>query len=330
MPKLLITGITGLIGKAVLKEILAKKLGFEITALVRPQTGVDRFASFVGEVNIIELDLADNRHLKNYLWENEFDFVVHIGALRGGRRFSRQEYLAANLLSTQQIVEYCVARKAKLLFCSSVGVFGAIPNELPANNESDRNPDNYYHFTKIECEKVINRAVLNGLSAAILRPSITYGKGDKGFPYQLVAMVDKFHFMVSNKRVWIHLCHINTISSAFVWLLENDFKPGLTLNVADREPVALFDLVNFISRQLHGKNYPPYLKLDHRLFHLGESITRVIKNELWVSRFQLISRSWFYYVRDAYELMGLEETFTIPGIQICIDDYQGKNGDPHN
>ncbi|MDZ4181696.1 MAG: NAD(P)-dependent oxidoreductase [Candidatus Cloacimonadaceae bacterium] len=322
MPRLLITGITGLIGKAVLSRILEEKLDFEITALVRPGSGVERLAPFVGKVAIKELDLSDTHGLKDYLWENEFDVVVHIGALRGGRKFPRQEYLAANLLSTQQIVEYCSAKQAKLLFCSSVGVFGAIPNELPANNESDRNPDNFYHYTKIECEKTITHAVLTGLNAAILRPSITYGKGDKGFPYQLVGMVDKHHFMVSNKRVWIHLCHIDTIVGAFIWLLKNEFRPGLTLNIADREPVALSDLVNFISRQLHGKNYPTYLKLDHRLFHLGEKISRGLNNELWVSRFQLISRSWFFYVRDAYDLMGLPETFTIPGIKICIDDYQ--------
>lgn len=324
MPRLLITGITGLIGKSVLQAILAEKLGYQISALIRPETVPERYSAFRTELEIVKLDLADIDGLKAYLADNAFDVVVHIGALRGGRKFSRDEYLRANLLSTQQIVEHCLAHKAKLLYCSSVGVFGAIPEELPANNDTERNPDNFYHYTKIESEKIINQAVMRGLNAAVLRPSITYGRGDRGFPYQLVKMVHKNYFPLISKRVWVHLCHIDVITAAFIWLLKNEFRPGLSLNVADREPVQLQDLVNFVSRQVHGSNYARLNNVDKWFFRAGESFARMLRNELWISRFELISRSWFYYVRDAYELMGLKETFTIPGIQITIADYLGK------
>ncbi len=321
MARLLITGVTGLIGASVLKAILHRQLDFQITALVRPGTSFERYAGFETEVEIVQLDLADTEGLKGFLKGREFELVAHIGALRGGRKFPREQYLRTNLICTQLLVEYCQQREAILLYCSSVGVFGAIPRELPANNESERNPDNYYHYTKIESEKLINHAVLNGLKAAILRPSITYGRGDQGFPYQLVRLVKAHEFPMINKRVWIHLCHIDTITNAFIWLLTNEFKPGLALNVADREPVQLNDLVNFISRQVHGKSYHPLLYFDRKFFRLGEHIAKLLKSELWVSRFELISRSWFYYVADTYQLMQIPETYTIPGIQITIADY---------
>lgn len=324
MPRLLITGITGLVGRSVLRAILTDRLDFQISALVRPNTALERYTEFSPDVEIVPLDLADTTGIRNYLWANQFDVILHIGALRGGRKFSRGEYLRANFYSTEQMVEYCLARNVKLLFCSSVGVFGAIPEELPANNSTERNPDNFYHLTKIECEKVIERAVMKGLQAAILRPSITYGRGDKGFPYQLVKMVSMNRFPLIDKRVWIHLCHIDTITAAFVWLLKNDVKPGLTLNVADRDPVQLHELVNFISRQVNGSNYKVLFRLDRRLFRCGEWLAGKVKNELWVSRFQLISRSWFYQVSDTYELMRLPETYTIPGIQITIADFLEK------
>jgi len=324
MPRLLITGITGLIGRSVLRSILAEKLDFEVIALVRPGTETKRFAEFQNDVEIVNLDLADIPALKDYIWKNRFDCILHIGALRGGRKFSRDEYLKANLHSTEQFAEYCLENRAKLIFCSSVGVFGAIPEELPANNETERNPDNYYHFTKIESEKVINRAVMKGLNAAILRPSITYGTGDKGFPYQLVRLVSMNRFPLIDKRVWIHLCHIDTITAAFTWLLKNEFSPGLSLNVADRDPVQLNELVNFISRQVHGANYRGLFRFDRRFFRTWEWLAKKVKNELWVSRFQLISRSWFYQVDPTYELMRLPETFTIPGIQIVIAEFLEK------
>lgn len=321
MVRLLITGITGLIGRSVLEQILQRHLDYQVTAIIRPGTDPDRYTQFASQIDLIQLDLADIHGLKKFLQDSEFDLILHIGALRGGRKFSHTEYLRSNLLSTQQMVEYCKNSDRKLIFCSSVGVFGAIPQELPANNQSPRNPDNYYHFTKIEAEKAINRAALNGLNAAILRPSITYGRGDFGFPYQLVRMIKAHRFPMINKRVWIHLCHIDTITNAFIWLLTNEFRPGLALNVADREPVQLNDLVNFISRQVHNKSYHPLLTIDRKFFRWGEAIARLLKNELWVSRFQLISRSWFYSVAETYELMGLPETWTIPGIQVTIADY---------
>ncbi|HNX37011.1 MAG TPA: NAD(P)-dependent oxidoreductase [Candidatus Cloacimonadota bacterium] len=324
MKKILITGITGLIGKAVLRKLLLTPEAYQITALVRPLTALERFQEFNSQIEIVPIDLTEVLELRKFLDSRQFDTVIHIGALRGGRKFPKQVYYTANVMATEQIAEYCAASGADLLFCSSVGVFGAIPEELPANNHTDMNPDNYYHYTKIQSEKLINRMALKGLKAAILRPSITYGTGDFGFPFQLVKMVDKKIFPMINKRIWIHLCSIETISDAFIWLVEHEYPNALALNIADREPVQLKDLVNFISRQLCNKNYPEWISLDRHLFSLGEMVAKKLRNELWTSRFQLISRSWIYDVREAYGLMELKERFTIPDIRITIKDYQRK------
>jgi len=223
------------------------------------------------------------------------------------------------------MVEYCLAKEARLIYCSSVGVFGAIPQELPAGPETEKNPDNYYHYTKIESERIINRAILNGLKASIIRPSIAYGEGDFGFPYQLVKLVDKYMFPLINRPIWIHLCHIDALVKAFVYLATNEWKSGLTLTIADREPVRLQALVDFISRQLHNKNYPGALTFDRIFFAWGEKLARMLKNELWISRFELISKSWFYDVTAYYDIMereGIKPHFTIPEFEITIKDYQ--------
>ncbi|MCK9332971.1 MAG: NAD(P)-dependent oxidoreductase [Candidatus Cloacimonetes bacterium] len=325
MAKVLITGVTGFVGRAVLKSLLP--LDHEIHALVRPGTSKKRLQNLHDNVSIHAVDLADTYALRDYLKTEDFSVVIHIGALRGGRKASRLEYYRSNVSSTEQFVDFCLKHSAKLIFCSSVGVFGAIPKELPANSQTERNADNYYHYTKIEAEKIIGRAVLHGLIAAIIRPSITYGKGDYGFPYQLVKLVHKYCFPQINKRIWIHLCNIDALVAAFRWCLQNDFGSSLTWNVADREPVELGALVNFISRQVHGKNYPSIFTIDRRFFAAGEKLSRILKNELFISRFELISQSWFYDVQDYYAQMKISEIkphFTIPDFQITIDDYLKK------
>ena len=339
-------------GRNVLRELVKHHPDYYITALVRPGTAPARYAEFAGSlslaatdalennkpapqfghgitapVRIVEIDLADLTGLKDFLFINDFDTILHIGALRGGRRFSKSCYSRSNIQSTEQMVEYCLAKKARLIFCSSVGVFGAIPSELPASYQTEKNPDNYYHYTKIEAEQIINKAILYGLQAAIVRPSITYGKGDKGFPLQLVKMVKYHIFPLINKRTWIHLCNIGALVQAFMWLVDKPWKSGLTLTVADREPVELKSLVDFISRQVHGKSYPKRLTFDRFIFTWGERIARFLHNELWISRFELISKSWFYDVSQFYTLMEQEGNilhFTIPEFKITVEDYLKK------
>jgi nucleoside-diphosphate-sugar epimerase len=324
LPKVLITGITGFVGRNVLRELLIRQPDAHVTALIRPATKVSRYQEFSGKIRLIEIDLGDIQALKDFLFTNDFETILHIGALRGGRKFSQSAYMRSNIQSTEQMVEYCLAKNARLIFCSSVGVFGAIPNELPANTQTSKNPDNYYHYTKIEAEKIINKNILYGLNAAIIRPSITYGRGDHGFPLQLVKMVNGFYFPLINKRTWLHLCHIDALVRAFIWAFEQPWKSGLTLTVADREPIQMRALVDFISRQVHGKNYPNWLVFDRIFFAWGEKIARCLKNELWISRFELISKSWFYDVSPFYSLMeqeGYSPHFTIPEFKITIEDY---------
>jgi nucleoside-diphosphate-sugar epimerase len=325
LAKILITGITGFIGRTVLREIIS--VDHDITALVRPGTELSRYQEFKDKISIKELNLSDTLGLRDYLAAADFDTIMHIGALRGGRKASQEEYYRSNVSSTEQMVDFCLKHDARLIFCSSVGVYGAIPEELPANYQSRKNPDNYYHYTKITAEKIIGKAILHGLKSAIIRPSITYGKGDKGFPYQLVKMVARYRFPLINKRIWIHLCNVEALVNAFKWCLETDFDSGLIWNVADREPVQLSALVNFISREMHHKNYPKLLTVDRVFFAFGERISRMLKHELFISRFELISKSWFYDVRNYYKAMdkqGIKPHFTIPEIQITIEDYLGK------
>jgi len=321
----LITGITGLVGRNVLNEFLAKYPDYNICAFVRPGTDAKRYLDVRAKIRIVYIDLADTESLKDFLFTNEFDTIIHIGAIRGGRRFKRQEYIRSNISSTEQMVEYCLAKNARLIYCSSVGVFGAIPTELPAGAETEKNADNLYHWTKIESERIINKAILNGLIAAVVRPSITYGQGDFGFPYQLVKLVKRYIFPMIHRRTWIHLTHIDSLVQAFLWLTENTWKSGLTLIVADREPVQLSALVDFISRQVHGKNYPRFLVFDRYLFAWGERLARLLKNELWISRFELISKSWFYdtsLYHAIAEKAGIKAHFTIPEFKITIEDFQ--------
>ena len=318
--KILITGISGFIGRNVLRQLVQSY--DSITAIIRPGTNPERIDEFVDKVDLIEIDLTDIPTLKEYLDENSFEIIIHIGAVRGGRKLSNSNYFDANVNATEQLVINARDNDSKFIFCSSVGVFGAIPIELPANNSTKKQEDNYYHFTKIRAEAIIQKYVLYGLKAAIIRPSITYGTDDYGFPFTLTKLIDKKLLFLPDQDVKIHLANINVITQAFLRLIEIDYQPGVCYNVADSHPVELHKLAEFINNELKGKPYSSKRDIDIKYFIKGEKAAKIFKSELWIARFQLISRNWYYDVENSYIDLSLKETDTIPNFKIVTDWYK--------
>ena len=318
--KILITGISGFIGRNVLRQLLQSY--DSITAIIRPGTKPERIEEFVNKVEFVEIDLTDIPTLKKYLDNNSFEIIIHIGAVRGGRKLSKSDYFDANVNATEQLIINAKDNDSKFIFCSSVGVFGAIPFELPANNLTQRQEDNYYHFTKIRAEVIIQKYVLYGLKAAIIRPSITYGTNDYGFPFTLTKLIDKKLLFLPDQDVTIHLANINVITQSFIRLIEIDYQPGICYNVADSHSVELHKLANFINNELKEKPYSSKKYIDIKYFRKGEKIADFFKSELWKARFQLISRHWFFDVENSYIDLSLKKTDTIPNFKIVTDWYK--------
>ncbi|PID28084.1 MAG: UDP-glucose 4-epimerase [Candidatus Cloacimonadota bacterium] len=318
--KILFTGITGFIGRRVARKFIKRK--HELTALIRPGTAPERISEFRSSFNFAEIDLADTEKLKSWLAENKFDLIYHIGAVRGGRKFPREIYCKANIDATEQLALNAFENESKLIFCSSVGVFGAIPRELPANSRTARQRDTYYHYTKIQAESIIQKYVLNGLNAVIIRPSITYGPGDYGFPYTLIKLIDKKLFLMPDRPVKIHLSHVETMAEAFAQAGERYLNPGSEYIVADVAPVELKELADFISMKLREEPYPQNRIIPHHFFDLGKNIARKIKSDVWKSRFELISESWYYDTCNSLKDLNIHHHKTIPDFKIVIDWYK--------
>ncbi len=316
--KVLLTGAAGFVGKSVLKQLVKMKL--EVTALVRP--GSARKLREFNQIKIAEIDLSETCQLRNWLADKSFDCIYHIGALRGGRAYDNKTFKKVNITATEQFLINALAHDARLIFCSSVGVFGAIPCELPASNKTKKKADNCYHSTKIDAEKLVEHYALKGLNTCIVRPSITYGPGDYGFPYGLCKLVSRGMMYLPTSPVKMHMTNIETLSQAFIKLIDTDFTPGDAFIVVDKEPVDLGELVDFISMRMYNKKYSSAKKLPTAWFRCGEKIAKFLKNELWTSRFELLSRSWYYDVAATHVRLPIRHSSTIPDFKSVIDWYK--------
>lgn len=317
--KILITGITGLIGSNTARLLLSTFN--ELHALVRPGTVESRIADFREKVNIIPIDLADIPKLKDFLENNSFNTIIHIAALRGGRKFSRNTYFDVNVNASEQLMINALNNSSEFVYCSSVGVFGTSPQILPANNKSPLIAENYYYFTKKRCEELIQKYILSGLKAIIIRPSITYGPGDFGFPFKLISLIEKGLLFLPKEDITIHLAKVDLISNVIVKLLKTEFKSGSAFIIADSEPVKLIDLVDIISRKIKGKKYGNSHRISQSYFKLIIAILNFFRKDEIISSIELISKSWYYDVKSTFEDLKLKPVNTISEFKAVLEWY---------
>ena len=320
----LITGGTGFIGGKLLERLVETTAG-EIVLLVRPGTARSRYARFEDAGVKIEMVAMHERDAIKRLFDSRrFDVVYHIAAVRGGRPFSRQVYFSSNVMATEHIAREVANQGGRLVYCSSVGVFGAIPQRLPADESTPRQGDSYYHYTKIVAEERLRAMVADGLDVVIVRPTVTYGTGDYGFPYLLIKLIDSGMFVHCSRDVEIHIGDVQVLAEAFMRAAEVDVPSGSAYIVTDRRPVPLRALVDSISQQLRGKSYPRWKKLPDMAFDLAAFTSdKLMKSDRWRIRFQLISRSWYYDVGLTQRDLGLDLADTLERFSYVVDWYLG-------
>ncbi|MBS3741198.1 MAG: NAD(P)-dependent oxidoreductase [Candidatus Cloacimonetes bacterium] len=321
--KILVTGITGFIGGKVCDKLIENNHK-TIVSLIRPGTKKSRYREYdKNGVKCEFIELIDKNSIKRIFNKYKFDIVYHIAAIRGGRNLPKKQYFDVNVNSTKYIAEECIKNNSKMIFCSSVGVFGAIPKELPPDENTPRQDDNYYHYTKIEAENILQRLVKQNLELIIIRPSITYGIGDFGFPFNLIKLVDKGMMFLSSNDIKINMVNLNTLTKAFIQAGKTKLNSGNAYNIADKNPISLKKLVNHINYKLKGKKYPFWKVIPKFIFNFFDFIfSNILKNELWKARIELISKSWYYDVTPAEQDLRFKAGNTIPDFNYVIDWYK--------
>jgi nucleoside-diphosphate-sugar epimerase len=318
----LVTGGTGFIGGNLLDRLIASGRR-DIVLLVRPSTSRSRYARFEEDgVQIALADIRDRQAVHEVFDAYRFDVVYHLAAIRGVRAIPWEAYSASNVQAVETIARAVMGQDGRLVYCSSVGVFGTIPQDLPATESTARQVDNAYHRSKIEAEALLHQMVAEGLEVVIIRPTITYGPDDDGFPYTLIRLVDRGLFLHCPCPLKIHLGHVDSLAEAFVQASELDVQPGSSYVIADRAPVYMRDLVDLISERLRNRPYPQWKVLPKEAFDLACFVPgRVLKNEAWKSRFQLISQSWYYDVHAAQRDLGLDLPDTLDQFGNAVEWY---------
>jgi len=297
---ILITGATGFIGSHVAEKLLSEG-EYNLVAIVRRIYKYKNVAELKRRgVILVEGNFYDKNLVEKVFEKYHVQHVIHIAAVRGSGAGTEEEYNRVNVYGTEVLLEVAFSHQVKkFIFCSSVGVFGTIPSELPANVNTKLNGDNAYHRSKISGEEKVQEFIKKGLNAYIVRPTITYGLGDTGFPTTLVEMVKKRKLLLPLSGFKIHLLEVGKLAEIIKQILLVEGLSQRVFIAADNAPIALNDLVDLIYYRFYNKKYPSILKLPEPLFKILSICFRIVRNEKWLARILLISKDWCYDVSEA-------------------------------
>lgn len=301
----LITGATGFIGSHLVRYLLKHREYF-LVAIARKSPRADTLARHLGNRGrVIYGNFYESGPLDEAFTTYEISKIIHIAALRGAGAGAERLYETVNVQGTRRLLTQAMLHKVdQFVFCSSVGVYGTIPEELPAGLNTTFHGDNAYHRSKIQAEELVMQSMDNGLPACIVRPAITYGTGDsKGFPLTLIKLTRQGRLPLPGRETLVHLLAVGSLVELFTLLLEYQGRKRIFI-AADSAPIPLRELVDLIALYYHNVPYSAPVTIPEHIATLMIWIAGIVHSSSWKTRLQLLCSSWYYSIDSLEELPG--------------------------
>jgi dihydroflavonol-4-reductase len=183
--KILITGITGLVGSAVAHRLVAEN--HAVSAIYRRGSDRSLLKDIESEIHWMEGDVLDLSSLEDAV--EGADFVIHTAAVVSFVPKDREMMFKVNREGTANLVNACLKYGVeKLCHVSSIAALGRPdPRKITSGldtvlDESQRwedSPENSeYAKSKYLAELEVWRGVAEGLNAVIVNPTLILGEGD--------------------------------------------------------------------------------------------------------------------------------------------------------
>jgi nucleoside-diphosphate-sugar epimerase len=303
MSKILVTGETGFIGKALCRNLKFNKYLLQITTRTNHSKKKNDVISF----NIGEINSATN-------WTDalvETDCVIHCAAkthaMKEVEKNSSATYRKVNFDGTINLAEQAAAHGVRrLIFISSVKVNGEYTVGLSKFKYNDiPKPDNLYSISKWKAEQGLwDVSRRTGLEIVIIRAPLVYGARVKGNFLRLLDLVYKQIPLpiakINNLRSFIAL---DNLIDLIICCINHPKATGKTFLVSDGEDLSTPELIRKLSKFMHK---------SPRLFEVPETIIRLIGSligkSLQVKKLYSSLRVDNLYAR---EILGWKPTLTV-------------------
>ncbi len=253
MPKILVTGATGFIGRALCAKMLED--GWQVKGTFRKKSRVNALPAGVEGVYLEPIE-------DSFLSEGDFagtEVVVHLAA----RVHLKDDFLVdplvayrkVNLVGTERLAHMAAKAGVKrFVFISSVKVNGE-ESLLPYNEKNTPNPQDPYGISKWEAEDSLAHIAANtGLEIVILRLPLVYGPGVKANFKSLIKIAGSGFPLpfkgINNRRSFLYL---GNLVDVIITCVTHPLAAGETFMVSDGQDVSIPDLIKMIAFAMNRK-----------------------------------------------------------------------------
>ncbi|MEW6748569.1 MAG: NAD-dependent epimerase/dehydratase family protein [Candidatus Micrarchaeota archaeon] len=218
--KIYITGATGRLGRAVLERI-------DATALVRKPSGLKR-----GVVTDFSVG-----QLKSIL--KDADVIIHLAG--SVDTWDARKLREGNVELTRRILE-AAPERCRIVFASSISVYGKELKETPADEDTAAKPDSAYSRTKYEAE----RMVASRPDHVILRIGTLYGPRFEDY-FRILSMIELGKMkMIGDGKNHIPFVHVDDVAGA----VRAAIGKGDGTYVLAGEPLGQEEVLSIAAREL--------------------------------------------------------------------------------
>lgn len=247
MKRVLVTGVNGFVGSALLSRLLVGSDSFVRAAMRRAG-----FASLCGVDSVLVGDIDPDTNWLEAV--SGIDTVIHLAArvhmMRDTSADPLAEFRKVNTEGTLNLARQAAAAGVRrFIFLSSVKVNG----ETGLFRESDpENPQDAYAVSKFEAEQGLRAiAAGTGMEVTIIRPPLVYGPGVKANFQALVRAVQRGVPLplgaIDNRR---SLVAIDNLIDLIVTCIDHPSAANETFLVSDGEDLSTPELVRRLARAM--------------------------------------------------------------------------------
>jgi nucleoside-diphosphate-sugar epimerase len=232
--RVFITGATGFVGRALVKQLLAKH---QVTALLLPHE------DDLEGCGCVRGDITNAESLRGLIKDQ--DAVVHLaGAVGYGKSWDLCRRV--NVDGTRNVASEAVRAGARrFIHLSSVCVYGRIANQpLPENAPLTKIGDPYGD-TKIDAERLLRDF---DLDLTILRPTVIYGPGDVMFLPKLVENLRSGRAkVIGSGKNTVDLVHVADVAAFIDNCLGNPDTINQAFNVTQPNDLRWREMVDLVA-----------------------------------------------------------------------------------
>lgn len=213
--KVLVTGITGFIGGYIFDKLNLRN-DIEVIGVARRK--IDKYKNYN---NIIYCDLAEK-----FEYNERADVLIHCAGLCPKKGITMIEYIKGNIYITHNIVKYAEKYNVdKVIYLSSVSMYGEVKNGIINDDTSIINPSNY-GVSKYIAQTLLEQSEIKSIS--LILPGVV-SKKNKDSDVWLLNIINKLKrnediFVYNSNCKFNNIVYINDLVDFVEELLEHSIK----------------------------------------------------------------------------------------------------------